>query len=241
MRKCLALMCVALFLFAASKGTATVTTTRVAQPRLNEPVQPVVTVDRTGFYPTQPEASKSYFVPVTYGNASEISFSNGIVFDTRNLGKSGEPALPEDLKTSYRDDESGYYIVQFSGPVYKAQRDWIKSKGIDIHFYIPNYGFVCTIKNKAQADDIRANPAVNWAGVYQPAYKISTLFDREGQETRVVILCFLDADLNSTLDEVRAITSRSEFETSDNGINKMIFGTVHKDQLHQLARVKGIY
>ncbi len=241
MRKFLALMCIAMFLFAASKGTGMVTSTRVAQPPVNEPAQPVVTVDRTGYYPSQPEPSKSYFVPVTYGNATEISFSNGIAFDTRNLGKSGEPALPEDLRISYQDNESGYYIIQFSGPVYKAQRDWIQSKGIDIHFYIPNYGFVCTIKNKAQADDIRTNPAVNWAGIYQPAYKISTLFDRVGQETKVVVLLFLDADLASTLDEVRAITSRSEFDVSDNGINKMIFGKVNKDQLHQLARIKGVY
>lgn len=120
---------------------------------------------------------QSHFTPLPYQDGTRIAFSNGISFDTRNLGKSGEPDLPAGLKTQYGDDESGYYIVQFSGPIYEPDKDWLESFGAIIHFYIPNYGFVITARNRAVVEAIRANSRVNWLGIYQPAYKISGLFN----------------------------------------------------------------
>ena len=164
-----------------------------AVPRTNDDALPVIEqkIDRV-------------FSPIPYGNASKIAFSNNISFDTRNLGKSGEPYLPADMV--YRQGESRYYIVQFTGPVYSTQKDWLNKQGIGIHFYIPHYGFVCTIEDIDDLAHVRANPSVNWVGIYHPAYKVSSLFDRVGERSKVTILLFLDADINSVLTNIELVT-----------------------------------
>lgn len=198
-------------------------------------------VDRTDIIPVFSSEVKSQFIPVTYGDATKIAFSNGISFDTKLLGKNGEPDLPVDLKTQYRDDETGYYIVQFSGPIYGPEKDWLEAQGAKIHFYIPNYGFVISLKNQAQKNAILANPAVNWLGIYQPAYKISRLFDAVDGEHVVTILLFNDADMTVALEKIKAVSLARDIITSDNGINKMVWCTVNKADLNKLANIKEIY
>ncbi|MGB3478456.1 MAG: S8 family serine peptidase [bacterium] len=180
-----------------------------------------------------------YFTPVLYGDATSITFSNGISFDTRTLGKDGEPHLPLDLR--YTADEAEYYIVQFNGPIYQEQKDWLESMNAKIHFVVPRYGFVCRVKDQIVVDQIRDNPSVNWVGIYQPAYKISALFDQVGNEHKVTILLFMDADISDALERVKSITNRAEFTISDNGINKIIQGVISKHDITKLAHINGIY
>jgi len=184
--------------------------------------------------------SKGQFIPGSYEDATKVIFSNGISFDTKFLGKSGEPEIPAELKVDYQDNENGYYIVQFSGPIYETQKKWLLSQGASIHFYIPNYGFVISARNRAMVEVIRANSGVNWVGIYQPAYKISALFNQVGDEHKVTMLLFIEADISSVLDKIKSITKRSEFSISDNGINKMIQGVVSKKDINALARVKEV-
>jgi len=172
---------------------------------------------------------QSHFMPMLYGDATRITFSNGISFDTKNLGKDGEPDLPIDL--IYTTDEANYYIVQFNGPIHQAQRDWLESIGVKIHFVMPRYGFVCRVTNQKAVEQISANPSVNWIGIYQPAYKISALFDRVGEEHKVTILLFLDADIAEVLEQVKTVSDRSDFITSDNGINKIIQGIINLNHI----------
>jgi len=179
------------------------------------------------------------FVPVLYSDATMITFSNGISFDTRTLGKNGEPELPPNLMTG--DDETNYYIVQFNGPIYQTQKDWLASNNATIHFYVPKYGFVCTINEPTSVDAVRADPAVNWVGVYQPAYKISSLFEQIDGVHRVTILLFMDVELDGVFNEIKAISNGSDFETSDNGINKIIWGNVDRNVVDAIARIPGVY
>jgi hypothetical protein len=198
-------------------------------------------VVRTDVIPTFSSQVKSQFIPVQYGDATKIEFSNGISFDTRLLGKNSEPDLPADLKTQYRDDETGYYIVQFSGPIYGPEKEWLESQGAKIHFYIPNYGFVVSLKDRSQYNAILSNPSINWLGIYQPAYKISSLFNQVSDEHTVTIILFNDADMNSAVNQISPIATRGEIATSDNGINKMVWCVVNKRDLSKLANIKEVY
>ncbi len=184
---------------------------------------------------------KSHFNPIAYGDATRIIFSNGISFDTKLLGKNCEPPLPGELTTHYADDETGYYIIQFSGPIYGQEKEYLEKNDIKIHFYIPNYGFVVTLKDKAQRDAIISNPSVNWLGIYQPAYKISTLFNHIDSRHRVTFLLFMDADIDSVLSEIKGITGEGDFIISDNGINKIIQGEIYEKDVNILAHIKGVY
>ena len=208
------------------------------ESNIESKVAPAVGAD---FVPKFTTETRSQFTPRKYGDATKIEFSNGISFDTKYLGKTGEPNLPEELKCEYRNNEVGYYIVQFAGPIYQTQKDWLTENGTTIHFYLPHYGFVCSMKDQQTVERIRANPSVNWVGVYQPAYKISASFDRVGEEHKVTILLFMDSEISAVLNDVKIVTKRTEFIISDNGINKIIQGVVSKKDINALARIKGIY
>ena len=201
--------------------------------------EPVVQAVSRDEIPVIKKQTQCIFNPVAYQNANRITFANNISFDTRDLGKSGEPYLPANL--TYREGEVDYYIVQFTGPVYNTQKNWLNDYGIGIHFYVPQYGFVCSIEDIDDLGRIRAHPSVNWVGSYQPAYKISSLFDRFGGKTMVTILLFIDADINSVMTEIELITNSRQFIVSDNGINKMIQGTVNEYDINALARIPEIY
>ena len=95
---------------------------------------PAVPIVHNDVIPVIKQEVQRIFNPVVYGNASKIVFSNGISFDTRILGKNGEPYLPVDM--AYKKGETDYYIVQFTGPIFSTQKDWLNSLGIGIHFYI---------------------------------------------------------------------------------------------------------
>ncbi|MGB9721797.1 MAG: S8 family serine peptidase [bacterium] len=237
------LLILIMFVFALGANNITQKqTTPVSPVKIESPGNNVKeNVVRTDIIPAFSNQTKSQFIPVTYGDATKIVFSNGISFDTRLLGKSGEPELPAGLKTQYQDDETGYYIVQFSGPIYGPEREWLESQGIKIHFYIPNYGFVVSVKGQAQRNAILANPSINWMGVYQPAYKISALFDRVPDEHKVTIILFNDADMTYAVDKISSISTRGEITTSDNGINKMVWCVINKKDLSRLANIKEIY
>jgi hypothetical protein len=142
---------------------------------------------------------------------------------------------------TYQEEEARYFIVQFNGPVYKAQKDWLAEKGFTCLFPAFRYGFVGRLKNRADLNALRANPSVVWVGIYQPAYKISSLFAQVGEEIKTSILLFLDQDINEVLNNVQAITGRVDFEISDNGINKIIKGVVDKKYLSELAKIPGVY
>ncbi|MGB3340707.1 MAG: S8 family serine peptidase [bacterium] len=211
-----------------------------AAPLYNNQQQNINTlVVRSDVVPRIGQETYGVFIPMTYGNASRITFSNGISFDTKVLGKAGEPYLPPEMQ--YRAEESNYYIVQFSEAIYERQKSWLSNLGIIIHFYVPHYGFVCRIEDMDKVEQVRGDASVNWVGMYQPAYKVSSLFERVGEEHRVTILLFMDADINGVLSEVELITGRSQFQITDNGINKMIHGVASQNNIHALARISGIY
>jgi len=194
---------------------------------------------RQDVIPNISDETRSTFIPVAYGDGTKISFSNGISFDTRYLGKEGEPDLPAGMK--YEDGESHYYIVQFSGPVYEQDKDWLKSVGVRIHFHIPRYGFVCSVDDPADLNTIRSSQSISWVGLYQPAYKVSSLFEQVSDDHQVTLLLFMDTDISEVLEEVKTITGSSDFTITDNGINKMIHGVVNKSSVNELARIEGVY
>lgn len=184
------------------------------------------------------EEHHTTYMPIVYSNATVIAFSNGITFDTRKLEKDDEPELNPDLM--YHQGQAEYHIVQFSGPVYEEQKQWLEDHNAVIHMFVPRYGFVCRM-NSEQANVVQENSRVNWVGVYQPAYKISSLFEHVEDEHCITILLFNDADIHEIVEQVKNIARHEEFETSDNGINKMIFGSMRRTDVAVVAHIPGVY
>jgi len=136
------------------------------------------------------------FTSASDPNARVISFSNGIVFDTRQ----GEPALPAGYRSSA---PSGVYLVQFSGPVQERWVDEILMSGATVYSYIPNYSFTVRMDEKALTK-VRAMKSVAWIGTYQPAYKVAeaSLMNARGQGS-VVMMLYPEADIEVAASKVQ--------------------------------------
>ena len=96
---------------------------------------------------------------------------------TFNPGLGLTPNLPAELTTSeYAQGQTGYYIVQFVGPVQQSWKEALTDAGADLLGYIPDYAIKVRM-NTFQATAMQEMDFVNWVGIYQPAYKISPDID----------------------------------------------------------------
>jgi len=139
------------------------------------------------------------FIPTSPGpNARRISFSNEIVFDTRQ----GDPVLPAGYRSS---SPNGVYLVQFSGPVQERWVDELWKAGATVYSYIPYHSYTVRMDEKTKAK-VQAMSQVAWIGTYHPAYKVveSRLFNTTGQGS-VVMMLYPDADLEAAAAKVQAL------------------------------------
>jgi hypothetical protein len=66
------------------------------------------------------------------------------------------------------------------------------------------------------------------------------VFDQVSGEHRVTIRLFNDADVAAVLNDVKALSGRAEFETVDNGINKLVLGVIDKNTVNAIAQLKSV-
>jgi hypothetical protein len=66
---------------------------------------------------------------------------------------------------------SGLFLVQFQGALAPAQRDRLRSLGVDLLRYVPDDAFVARL-DRVQPGRIRAEPFVRWLGAYRPEHKL---------------------------------------------------------------------
>ncbi|MEA2014385.1 MAG: S8 family serine peptidase, partial [Thermodesulfobacteriota bacterium] len=77
----------------------------------------------------------------------------------------------EQIQT-YEREQTGYYIVQFDGPVENSWKETLNDTGVVMFDYIPDFAFIIRM-DSTEEDTVRALPHVRWLGIYQPSYRIS--------------------------------------------------------------------
>ena len=157
-------------------------------------------------------AEDGQFEPEPLGGAGLILFSNGIVIDTDRPG----PDLPQSLTVAgYPDGRPGYYVVQFAGPIQQAWKRDLADRGVKFLGYLPNYAFVVRMTADME-NQVRMHPAVNWLGLYQPAYKISGQPELKANEGRLmsVIVLHYDEDIGQAQAELKALGAVVEEATA---------------------------
>ena len=162
-------------------------------------------------------------------NGRVISFSNGIVFDTRQ----GEPALPAGYRASA---VSGVYLVQFSGPVQERWVDELSKAGAVVYSYIPNYSFLVRM-DEAALTKVKGMNQVVWVGQYRPAYKVVEpwLFNASGRGS-VVMMLFPEADLEATAQKVVKLSGEIK-EKTESYIMKVIRADLDLSRVADLAQL----
>jgi PKD repeat protein len=100
--------------------------------------------------------------------------------------KGEQPAIPPGLAISaYPAGKSGYYIVQFQGPILQDWKDQVSATGAEILHYIPDFAFKVRMK-PVQARQVKQLESVAWIGFYHPAYKLSPNLKRNGTKIYTV-------------------------------------------------------
>ncbi len=121
--------------------------------------------------------------------ASPSIYLKSATFTPGGVG-SVEQALglpPELILEDYPPGTSGYYIVQFSGPVIDEWKAALQRMGATILDYIPDYAFKVKMSPEVAARIQRYQP-VNWVGLFQPAYKLSPQLRRTGTNFYKVVV-----------------------------------------------------
>ncbi len=148
---------------------------------------------------------------------------------------------------SYGEGETGYYIVQFDGPVQAAWKEGLSEAG-DIFDYIPRYAFIVRL-DPGKEEAVRALPHVRWVGIFQPSYRIDrrcldrarTVSSRGDGDASVVLRAsvFPGEDLDRISSEITALggTVTEEMSTQWRTSLKV---TVPRDRVGDLPGITGV-
>jgi hypothetical protein len=185
--------------------------------------------------PFRPARSGS-FVPQTSPEDFRVGFWDSRVFDPR----SEQPPLPEELSIDeYEGDGTGYYLVQFGGPVYGSQIGQLQRAGGEfLGFHSRYLSFVKM--NRAVAGEVAALPFVRWVGVYQPGYKFwSRTLARDGFG-RVSVVLFYPEDIEAAKAELEAM-GLAAVRSGVSEAMKVIEVDCSREQLAAIARLNWVF
>jgi len=150
--------------------------------------------------------------------------------------------LPQELTLQrYPGDGTGYYILQFKGPVLQKWKEEVASAGVDIFDYIPQFAFLVKM-DRLSRRRVETMDAVRWFGIYQPGYRIapdlmSKLEEKETQPIELLVSIFKGEDISILRSRLEGLGGEN-IEVSRGGekIRLLIPG----NKIGDLARLSGV-
>jgi len=179
-----------------------------------------------------PTLPKLEDIPQNY----KISLQVGDI-DTRKT----EPVLPKELYIEkYPISELGYYIIQFKDVILPEWSQKVSDTGAIMIGYMPNNAFLVKM-TEAQKSKARGITEIQWIGIFQPAYKISTSFKPPHNGTSIItILTFPHVDLDNVKSRLISLGGKID-SVSDNketgGHIRLVIDLTH---LANIARINNV-
>lgn len=146
-------------------------------------------------------AGRGCFAPEPVPDDFRVGFWDSPKFDPLTE----PPPIPREWQQdAYPGDGTGWYLVQFAGPVRAEQvRELDRAGGRFLGFHSRGLAFVRM--NALTAAAVARLPFVRWVGVYQPGYKFwSSTLAGEGQG-RLAVVLFYPEDLAAAVRELAAM------------------------------------
>ncbi len=152
-------------------------------------------------------------------------------FDTNE----GMPDIPEKVEIeSYSEEETGYYIVQFIGPIRSEWQYELEEEGVDLHEFRHRFNFIVEMDLETKRS-VEQKDFVNWIGTYQPAYR----FDKELLEDfdeKVIEVSFFDGvDLRESARYIESLGG----DIHTIGRNR-VKAEIHTQRIERVANLKGV-
>ena len=158
------------------------------------------------------------------------------------LLQNGPAALPPELTVeSYPEDEVGYYIVQFKGPVMQKWKKEVVSAGVEIFDYIPQFAFIVKMDHQS-LKRVDSMDSVRWLGIYQPGYRIAPnltgmLSAKEDQPIGLVVSIFGGEDVSVLTSKMKNLGGE-RLEISPGA--KRVRLLISSNMIGNLARLSGV-
>lgn len=150
--------------------------------------------------------------------------------------------LPQELTLQrYPEDGTGYYILQFKGPVLQRWKEEVASAGVEIFDYIPQFAFLVKMDSLSRRR-VEAMDAVRWLGIYQPGYRIAPdlMSQREKKETQsieLLVSIFKGEDISLLRSRLEALGGES-IEVAPG--EKKIKLAISSNRIEDVARLSGV-
>jgi len=147
----------------------------------------------------------------------------------------GEPEIPEELKIEeYSEEEEGYYILQFRGPIKSEWREELEGKGVTFHEFRHRFNFIVEMDRETKRD-IEKFDFVNWVGIYQPAYRFyQELLEEDGKQLLAVSV-FDCKDVDEIKRKIRGLGG----EIKQVAMNRIEF-EVETEKIENIANLQGV-
>ncbi|MDO8724483.1 MAG: S8 family serine peptidase [Candidatus Methanoperedens sp.] len=100
----------------------------------------------------------------------------------------------------YPADMEGYYIVQFKGFIQDEWKQTVRDSGAVIFDYVPNNAFIVRMNASVKAN-VESLDIVQWAGIYQPSFRISPVLQTAGEDHVNITVLLFDAMDNRRISE----------------------------------------
>ncbi|MFQ6106426.1 MAG: S8 family serine peptidase [Thermoplasmata archaeon] len=156
----------------------------------------------------------------------------GFSFDSRD----GEPPIPEELRTSGYPSGDGYYIVQFHGPVKEEWKTSLQRAGAEILSYVPSNAFL--VRTRTGISSLSEVQAVQWVGLFQPAYKIAPELASSSGTFEAEIITFRPEGVNSVVNALPQASVLYSYRGKDFG---RVDARLNRDQLVKVANLVDVH
>jgi len=147
----------------------------------------------------------------------------------------GEPDIPEELKIEEYPGDSGYYIVQFIGPIREEWKGRLEDEGVVLHEFRQRFNFIVEMddETKREVEDL---DFVNWVGIYQPAYRFDQdLLEKTGR-VNLDVSFFEGADISTMSQDLPELGG----VIIDSVVGNRISLNMHSDRIVDLANINGV-
>jgi hypothetical protein len=161
------------------------------------------------------------------------------------LSQTGPMNLPEELIIdTYPPEASGYYILQFKGPVQEEWKDAVNNAGGRLFNYIPDFAFIVKMDQETKIL-VESFESVRWVGIYQLAYRISpdlmSLVTQGGGErlVDVIVIVFQGEPLSDLVERIEAVGG-DVANVSEGKWKGKIRVRIEPHYLTEIAKVMGV-
>jgi hypothetical protein len=145
---------------------------------------------------------------------------------------------------SYQGDGTGYYLVQFNGPITEADKAVLTEGGAEIFDYIPYFTFIVKMNDATRAA-LASLKRVRWIGLYQPAYRVAPpllqMYAATGRSEllELTVVVFKGENMAQISGELEALGG-TVLETVETEWKGKIKAQIDSTAIEAIARISGV-